>query len=237
MRPRQTILLGLLLLVPVLAFLFLYSFGRNQYALPTYLPTRADSVRTAAGGGWQRDTLYHPAQLPLLLDATGRITSGLPEQATSTYVVQVLTTPAVAGDDETATRALARLQETFHPRSDVRLATLVPMPAGETPAQTATRLQRLSEQYGTIVGKWGFLAAPADTLARTARYELGLTALRPEHLPFKPATEPGNLPAGRLLLLDRDRHVRGYYDGTDRHELQRLITELNVLLYIYDHRR
>jgi protein SCO1/2 len=234
MRPRQTILLGLLLLVPVLAFLFLYSFGRNHYALPTYLPMRADSVR-AAGGGWQRDTVYHQAHLPQLLDAAGRLTPGLPEQTGGPYVVQVLTAPGVAGDDESATRDLARLQETFRVRPGVRLATLVPMPAGENAAQAAARLQHLSEQYGTIAGKWQFLAAPADTLARVARYELGLTALRPEHLPFKPATEPGNLPAGRLLLLDRERRVRGYYDATDHHELERLITELNVLLYIYDH--
>ncbi|MGI4835505.1 MAG: hypothetical protein ACRYFK_18790 [Janthinobacterium lividum] len=149
--------------------------------------------------------------------------------------MQVLTAPRVTGGDELGTRDLARLQETFRARLDVRLATLVPMLAGETPTQAAARLQRLSEQYGTIAGKWAFLAAPADTLTRVACYELGLTALRPEHLPFNPSTEPGNLPAGRLLVLDRDRHVRGYYDATDRHELERLITELNVLLYIYDH--
>jgi len=236
MRPRQTILLGLLLLVPVLAFLFLYSFGSNHYALPTYLPVRADSVRTT-GEGWQRDTVYHQARLPQLLNAAGRLTQGLPEQAGGPYVVQVLTGPRVAGDDEPAARDLARLQETFRARPEVRLATLVPMLPGEAAAPAASRLERLSEQYGTVAGKWQFLAAPADTLVRTARYELGLTALRPEHLPFKPATEPGNLPAGRLLLLDRDLHVRGYYDATDHHELERLITELNVLLYIYDHGR
>ena len=48
MRPRQTLLLGLILLVPVLAFLFLLSFGTNRYALPTYLPDRVDS--TQVGG-------------------------------------------------------------------------------------------------------------------------------------------------------------------------------------------
>ncbi|RZJ95303.1 MAG: hypothetical protein EOO60_00905, partial [Hymenobacter sp.] len=74
MRPRQTILLGLLLLVPVLAFLFLYGFGSNHYALPTYLPERADSVRTA-GGGWQRDTVYHQVRPFRLRAAGGRYVS------------------------------------------------------------------------------------------------------------------------------------------------------------------
>ena len=84
-------------------------------------------------------------------------------------------------------------------------------------------------------GRGAGLGGLKGTLAHLGRYELGLTALRPEHLPFSPATDPGNLPAGRLLLLDRARHVRGYYDVTDHHELERLITELNVLLYIDEH--
>lgn len=234
MRPRQTILLGLLLLVPVLAFLFLYGFGSNHYALPTYLPMRVDSVHTA-GGGWQRDTVYKQVRLPDLVDAAGRSVIGLPAQAKGPYIVQVLTTPTGSKDDEVVTRRLAQLQETFRPRPQVRLATLVPLPSNQSSAQSAAQLQRLSEQYGTITGKWSFLGVPADTLARTGRYELGLTALRPEHLPFRPATDPGNLPAGRLLLLDRDRHIRGYYDATDYHELERLTTELNVLLYIDEH--
>lgn len=233
MRPRQTILLGLLLLVPVLAFLFLYGFGNNHYALPTYLPIRADSVR-AEGGGWQRDTVYKQVRLPALLDEAGRINNPLVSLQGPT-IVQLWTAAKPTRDDETATRDLARLQETFRPRPQVRLITLVPLSTDESTTQSAAQLQRLSEQYGTIAGRWSFLGAPADTLARTGRYELGLIALRPEHLPFRPATDPGNLPAGRLLLLDRDRRVRGYYDATDHHELERLITEVNVLLYIDEH--
>lgn len=234
MRPRQTILLGLLLLVPVLAFLFLYGFGNNHYALPTYLPMRVDSVHTA-GGGWQRDTVYKQVRFPSLVDAAGRAATGLPSQAQGPYVVQVLTTPTGSKDENAVMGSLARLQETFRARPQVRLATLVPLPSSESAAQSAARLQRLSEQYGTITGKWSFLGAPADTLAHTGRYELGLTTLRPEHLPFRPATDPGNLPAGRLLLVDRSRRIRGYYDATDFHELERLITEINVLLYINEH--
>ncbi|RZJ86717.1 MAG: hypothetical protein EOO60_13095, partial [Hymenobacter sp.] len=89
MRPRQTILLGLLLLVPVLAFLFLYGFGSNHYALPTYLPERADSVRTA-GGGWQRDTVYHRVR-PFSLLAAGGSTVASSALAKGMYIAQVLT--------------------------------------------------------------------------------------------------------------------------------------------------
>jgi protein SCO1/2 len=231
MRPRQTILLGLLLLVPVFAFLFLYGFGSNHYALPTYLPERADSVRVA-GGGWQRDTVYHQVQPFRLRAAGGRfVASSVLGQGM--YILQVLT-PGDAGTE--ATRTMARIQEKFRREPRVRLATLVTLPPSVLPTEASTQLEKLSEQYGTISGKWYILGTTPDSVQRLTQYELGLTTLRPEHLPFRPATEPATLPAGRLLLIDHDQHVRGIYDGADIHEVERLITEVNVLLYIYDHR-
>jgi len=233
MRPRQTLLLGLLLLVPVLAFLFLYGFGSNHYALPTYLPERVDSVRTA-GGGWQRDTVFHQLRPLKLRSADSRyvasstLTQGL-------CIVQVIASAPATAPDAQAAREMMRVQEKFHREPRVRLATFVA--ATDTAKASLTgQLQKLSEQYGTISGKWLVLGAAPDTLRQLARYELGLTALRPLHFPFQPAIEPATLPAGRLLLLDKARHVRGIYDGTDINEIDRLITEINVLLYTYDHR-
>ena len=229
MRPRQTILLGLLLLVPVLAFLFLYGFGRNHYALPTYLPERVDSVRTSAGG-WQRDTVFHRVRQFRLCGAGGRYVSAA-ELGQGLYVVQFYG-PEEANKE--VTRYLARLQETFRREPRVRLATLV-RAQGVAQTEADPELEKLSEQYGTVSGKWFMLAAAPDTLQHLAQYEFGLTALQPARLPFRPASEPGNLPLGRLLLIDRNQHVRGYYDGTSIHEIERLITEINVLLYSYDH--
>lgn len=230
MRPRQTLLLGLLLLVPVLAFLFLYGFGSNHYALPTYLPERTDSVRVA-GGGWQRDTIYHRVR-PFQFRAVGAryVSSGL--LGRGLYVVQIMTPEAASAQ---VAREMARVQEKFRHEPRVRLATLVPI-AEAAQATSSGQLEKLNEQYGTISGKWFMLAAALDTVQHMARYEFGLTALRPEHFPFRPATEPATLPLGRLLLVDHEQHVRGIYDGTDIHEIERLITEINVLLYIYDHR-
>ena len=233
MRPRQTLLLGLLLLVPVLAFLFLYGFGSNHYALPTYLPERADSVRTA-GGGWQRDTVYHRVRPFRLLAAGDRyLSSSILGQGL--YIAQVIASEPASAQDMQAAHEMMRVQEKFRREPRVRLATLV------AKSDTATtnvqgQLQKISEQYGTISGKWFVLGAAPDTVQRLARYEFGLTTLRPQHLPFRPATEPATLTAGRLLLIDDAQHVRGIYDGTDIHEIERLITEINVLLYTYDHR-
>ncbi|MDO7847089.1 hypothetical protein Q5H92_12020 [Hymenobacter sp. M29] len=222
MRPRQTLLLGLLLLVPVLAFLFLFSFGKNRYALPTYLPDRVDS--TQVGGEWRRDTVFHqiaPFQLPA---STGRVVSSQ-ELGKGLYIAQFYDTDAASGG---VARFLLRVQEKFRHEPRVRMVTFV---LNADPKQPAA-LTRLAEQYGTIAGKWFFLTGPADTLQRLTRQEFRLTS-DPKRLPG--AVYTANIPAGRLLLVDNQRRVRGIYDGTDGREIDRLLTEITVQLYDYEH--
>ncbi|WP_460608901.1 hypothetical protein [Hymenobacter terrigena] len=215
-------MLGLLLLVPVLAFLFLFRFGTNRYALPTYLPDRVDS--TQVGGEWQRDTVFHqiaPFQLP---SSTGREVSSA-ELGKGLYIAQFF------GADEASARVarqLLRVQEKFRHEPRVRLVTFV-LNAGS--GQTTT-LAQLAEQYGTIAGKWFFLTGNSDTLTRLTQQEFRLTA-DPKRLPG--AVYTANIPAGRLLLVDNQRRVRGIYDGTDGREIDRLLTEVTVQLYDYEH--
>jgi protein SCO1/2 len=223
MRPRQTLLLGLLLLVPVLAFLFLYRFGTNRYALPTYLPDRVDS--TQVGGKWRRDTVFHQLA-PFRLRTSAGLAVSSAELSQGMYIVQFYQ------DDDASARAareLLRLQEKFRHEPKVKLATIVLNPG----ANQAATLEKLAEKYGTIAGKWFVLTGPADTLQQLAQREFRLAA-NPKRIGGT-AAFPANLPSGRLLLVDRDRRVRGIYDGTDGREIDRLITEITVQLYDYEH--
>lgn len=222
MRPRQTLLLGLLLLVPVLAFLFLYRFGSNRYALPTYLPDRVDS--TQVGGRWQRDTVFHQLASFRLLASTGRPVSSQ-EFSQGMYIAQFFVDDAASPQ---VARQLLRVQEKFRHEPRVKLVTFV---LNQEAANTAS-LSRLAEQYGTIAGKWFFLAGSADTLRNLTQREYRLTS-DPKRLPG--AVFTANIPAGRLLLVDKQRRVRGIYDGTDGREIDRLLTEVTVQLYDYEH--
>ncbi|MBU6120978.1 thioredoxin domain-containing protein [Hymenobacter siberiensis] len=222
MRPRQTILLGLLLLVPVLAFLFLFRFGSNRYALPTYLPDRVDS--TQVGGEWQRDTVFHQIAPFQLSSANGRDVSSR-ELGQGLYIAQFF------GADEASVRVarqLLRVQEKFRHEPRVRLVTFV---LNGEPSQTIA-LTKLAEQYGATAGKWFFLTGAADTLKKLTQQEFRLTA-DPKRLAG--AVYTANIPAGRLLLVDNQRRVRGIYDGTDGREIDRLLTEVTVQLYDYEH--
>jgi protein SCO1/2 len=221
MRPRQTLLLGLLLLVPVLAFLFLYRFGTNRYALPTYLPDHVDS--TQVGGKWRRDTVFHQIAPFRLRSSSGRAVSST-EFGKGIYVAQFYRDDAASIQ---VARELLRVQEKFRHEPEVQIATIVTNPT--SPAALA----RLAEKYGTIAGKWFFLTAAADTLAQLTKQEFRLTS-DPKRLAAA-AVYTADMPAGRLLLIDRNRHIRGIYDGTDGREIDRLLTEITVQLYDYEH--
>jgi protein SCO1/2 len=224
MRPRQTLLLGLLLLVPVLAFLFLNSFGTNHYALPFLLPDRVDSTR-AASGMWQRDTVFHQIRPFRLLSSAGREMSSA-ELNKGAYVAQFYesdeASPLVA-------RQLLRVQVKFRQDARVRVLSFVLNP-GPQPAVT---LQKLSEQYGTVAGKWFFLTGPTDTMRALMHKEYRYDVPYQRTIKGHPVTAPPQ--PGRLLLLDRDNRLRGIYDGRDGREIDRLLTEINVLLYTYDY--
>ena len=222
MRPRQTLLLGLLLLLPVLAFLFLYRFGSNRYALPSYLPDRVDS--TQVGGRWQRDTVFHQLAPFRLLSSAGRALSSA-ELGQGLYIAQFYdNSPA----SERVARALLRVQEKFRHESRVRLVTFVLQP-GPQPAAT---LEKLAARYGTMAGKWLLLTGHPDTLNRLVNQEFRLTS-DAKRLPG--AVYTANPPVEILLLIDRDRRVRGRYDGRDGREIDRLLTEVTVQLYDYEH--
>lgn len=222
MRPRQTLLLGLLLLVPVLAFLFLFSFGSNRYALPTYLPDRVDS--TQVGGEWRRDTVFHQIASFRLPASTGREVSSQ-ELGRGLYIAQFLQDDAASVQ---VARQLLRVQEKFRHEPRVKLVTFVL----NSDATNTAGLSMLAEKFGTIAGKWYFLGGDGDTLTSLAQQDFRLTA-DPKRLPG--AVYTANIPAGRLLLVDNQRRVRGIYDGTDGREIDRLLTEVTVQLYDYEH--
>ncbi|MBT9391601.1 redoxin domain-containing protein [Hymenobacter sp. NST-14] len=214
MRPQQVLLLGLILLVPVLAFLFLKSFGTNRYALPTYLPERVDS--TLVAGKWQRDTVFHQVGEFALRTQAGRQLTGAELRSQGLYVLT--TYAADCGlSCERQNAQLVRVQEKFRHDARVRLASL------SLNSDSAVALARQAESYGAIAGKWFFLAADKSDVDRLLTREFGLT----------PA--PGAATPRVALLIDRNGYVRGRYDGTSERDMNRLITEINVLLYTYEH--
>ncbi len=219
MAARKVLLLGILLLLPVLAFLFLQSFGRNAYKLRTYLPEPKATVQIGAQPVWADaeaakaagDTVFHRVREDVRLTSSSgqpfRLADGL-----SGHLIVLGFTPdslATAPASRALLRGMIRAQERFRTNADIKLLLLV-----RNGQQT---LPVLAERNGAISGKWIFATSSAPAID-SVRAELRETATAASD--------------DRIWLLDRQRYLRGIYDAKNPREVDRLLTEIDVLLKI-----
>jgi protein SCO1/2 len=81
--------------------------------------------------------------------------------------------------------------------------------------------------YATNLGvntHWHFVTGNRDDIFKIATESYFATV-------YPDAKEPGGyVHSGGLLLVDKDRHIRGVYDGTNPAETKRLIADIQILL-------
>lgn len=86
------------------------------------------------------------------------------------------------------------------------------------------RLRQYAENMGVKADKWCFVTGNRDSIYSIATDSYYATAYSDKAAPG------GYVHSGGLLLIDKDQHIRGVYDGTDPNDTNRLIAELNLLL-------
>ncbi|HPA16969.1 MAG TPA: SCO family protein [Verrucomicrobiae bacterium] len=121
------------------------------------------------------------------------------------------------------TQRMAELQRRLGPADDVRLVSFTVEPENDTPEV----LRTYGEKYGAVPGRWLFL-----TGERRAIYDLAEKG-------FKVATvdqgEGASGPEGRFLhstkmiLVDREGFVRGYFDGVDTAAVGKVLAAIRAL--------
>lgn len=88
---------------------------------------------------------------------------------------------------------------------------------------TVERLKAYVKAKG-ISKNWYFVTGNRDSIYSIATKSYFATA-------YKDSKEPGGyVHSGGFLLIDKNRHIRGVYDGTNPEETQRLIRDIKLLL-------
>ena len=217
-RFLKTGLLVVLLLVPVFAFLFLYRFGDNRFTLRHFGPYTLSEESSHNGTA---DTVFHQVPDFELTSQEGKPV-GTRQLAGSVYVADFFFATCQSICPKMSTQ-LGRVQEMFRENDQVKLVSYSVNPAHDTVAV----LQQYARRYNARPGKWFLLTGPKKEI-----YELARTGY------YLPVAEGDGGPddfihSDKLVLVDPDRHIRGFYDGTDPKEVDRLITEIRVLLREY----
>ena len=89
---------------------------------------------------------------------------------------------------------------------------------------TIQRLKAYANSLGISSAKWHFVTGNQDSIISLAEHSYYSTAYRDSMVPG------GFTHSGGLLLVDKNRHIRGVYNGTKPEETQRLINDIQGLL-------
>jgi protein SCO1/2 len=116
----------------------------------------------------------------------------------------------------------SRMSELQKPleKTDVHLVSFSVDPEKDTPKVLRSYAERLQAEPG----RWDFLTGPKSTI-----YKLS-------HDGFKLAVSDGSDAQGipvhstRMVLVDRHRQIRGYYDATETNAITKLLADTNHLL-------
>ena len=119
---------------------------------------------------------------------------------------------------------MLRVYEAFKSNDEVAIISHTIDPEYDTVAL----LHDFAERLGVEAPKWHFVTGEKEAI-----YELGqkgymVTAMEDEN------EAGGYIHSGAFILVDKERHVRGVYDGTQTEDVDKLIRDIPLLLKTYE---
>lgn len=115
---------------------------------------------------------------------------------------------------------LHRVQEAFKDREDVMILSHTVDPGKDT----VQALLAYAEKVHADKNKWNFVTGERKALYEQALYGYFLNAMEDVLAPG------GFLHSEQVILVDRQSHIRGIYDGTEAEEIDQLIEDIRLLL-------
>ena len=131
------------------------------------------------------------------------------------------TCPSICKD---MSKQLMRVQETFGDRQDFLILSHTVQPE----VDSVPVLASYAERHQADPKKWLFLTGNKKHIYDLARrsYFAVLTEGKGDSTDF--------IHTENFVLIDKDRRIRGFYDGTSEEDVDRLIEEVNILYQEYE---
>ncbi len=119
----------------------------------------------------------------------------------------------------TMSTQFGRIQKEFVNDSSVLLLSHTVNPMNDT----VEVLNTYGGKYGAIKGKWHMVTGNKKTIYDLAAQSYLVNALEDD------GSEEGFLHSETFILIDKQKRIRGIYDGTDSTDVNRLMKEIKVL--------
>lgn len=119
---------------------------------------------------------------------------------------------------------MCRIQEALKNEKDFAIVSFTVDPETDTPHQ----LKNYANMHQANAQKWHFLTGKKEQLYRLAR--TSFFVLKPAEAVNQGDVGSDFIHTNNFVLVDRQRRIRGYYDGTSSTDVDRLISDAKLLL-------
>lgn len=206
----------MILLVPSIAYLVLTTGKHNIKKLGYFGPK--------IPGEQEGDTTYHSIPSFQFIDQDGN-TFGNKNLEGKIYVANFFFTscPSICPAMQTLMKKVQD-QDDFKKLEDFKLISFTVDPETDS----TSRLKEFSNKIQADSSRWYFLTGDKKAIHDLAFKGFMVNAM-------EDATAPGGfLHSDMILLIDRDKHIRGIYEGTSLKDVKRMIDEIKVLVAEYN---
>ncbi len=213
----KLIVLFVILLSPGLLYLGLTKGRHNLLILPIFGPKEVST--STINNKTVIDTIYHTIPSFIFTDQNG--TTVTEETIKGKMVVVEYFFSKCMGICPKMRTQLIRVQGHTEKMDDVILLSFTVDPENDT----LEVLKEYAKSAGAITNKWHFLTGQKKALYGLARKGFFLGAQEGD----KSLGEEAFLHSDMFVLIDKEKRIRGYYTGTDKDEVDKLIDDIKLL--------
>lgn len=199
---------------------FLLKPGENQHRLPVLNPI--DISSEMVDSSLIRKGIGHRIGPFEFTDQYGKKT-GLDEVKGKVFVAEYFFT--TCGTICPVMNAqMQRVQKAYNGNKDLKILSFTVDPEVDSVAQ----MRLYAEGHGANKGQWYFLTGKKEDLYSVARKSFFV--LKPAEAENQGDAGSDFIHTNNFVLVDRQLRIRGYYDGTSTHEVDKLIHDIETLL-------
>lgn len=204
-------------LLPLSLYFIFSRYGGGGVAKPGYY--RVKNIESSIVNGKKTtDTLYHQINDLVLTNQLGKQISLNNDLKDKVLVINFMFT-SCQSVCPTLSRSMHQLQDAYKKKKPewVQFISISVDPNDSVPV-----LRAYSDNFGANHDRWWFLTGNQEVIFNFAKNDLGVM--------LQPADgSPGFDHSENLILIDPDRHIRGYYNGTDEKQVAQLANDIAVL--------
>lgn len=205
------------ILVPLAGYLIVDHYGKNVVHVPPYLiAERVDTI--VKDGQTTYDTVYHQVKNFSLTNQLGQKIN-LDDYRNRILVVDFFFTscPTIC---PTLTSHLKMVQEAFNKHDTlVQILSLSVDPERDT----VQKLKAYADKNNIDPKNWWLLTGDKKEIYDLARYEFFVNAVQGDGGP------DDFIHTEKFVVIDKDRYIRGYYNGLDTNDVRRMVNDIAVL--------